>query len=288
MISRQNTVLLNEGLLDQLPVIPISSRCCLAFYSSCRTISRSIVKSVVQTLVDYTPDDESIDQESLTNSMMISDLVQGANEVATAMLRSFCNVTAHEYSKRFIDEVINASDLEGVASVSCAIVRDLITCIRDCNEVVCDSPSPLPTPAITLFSQLTRMKPGTEENEMMNYIEKAISSRMRILPVELKSTMKEVIGSVLKVFAKEVCEEIRANVCYDYQLQNVVVNMGFIMTMVGELVKDDTDVMTLMEEVVYSTYDRCYEPSSMDETKQREMVENGIELYKDSITVEEY
>lgn len=287
IIHRNSPVLLNEGLLDLLPVLPLSNRCCLAFYSACRTLSRTIVKNIVQTLVDYTPDDPSVDQEKLTYCMNLAGLVQGANEVATAILRSFCTVTAQQYSKQFVEEVFNAADVEGVSPVTCAMIRDLVTCIRDCNDVVCDTAIPLQQPVVFTFTQFTRVKPD-EDHEMMDYIEKAITSRLRILPVELKPTLRDVIGGVLKVFAKEVGEEVRANVCYDYQLQALVMNLSFLMTMVGDVVKEDADVKEVMEEVVMSCYDRCYEPAVIESEQQKEVIENGIELYKDSVTLEYY
>ena len=281
-------MLLNEGLLSLLPVLSLSNRCYLALYSACRTISRSIIKTIVQTLVDYTPDDPSVDQEKLTNCMNLAGLVQGANEVATAMLRCFCTVTAQQYSAQFIEHVFNASDLEGVSPTTCEIMRDLVTCIRDCNDVVCDTPTPLQQPAVFLFTHFTRAKPAGEDSEVMDYIEKAITSRLRVLPVEMKPVMRDVLGGVVKLFAKEIGEEIRANVCYDYQLHHLVANLGLVMTLVGEMVKDDSDVKELVEEVVMSCYDRCYEPTVVEEEEQKMMIERGVEMYKDVITVEEY
>ena len=242
----------------------------------------------MSTLIDYTPDDPSIDQEKLTNSMNVSGLVQASNEVAIGMLRCFCTVTAQDYTAHFIEEVINASDCDGVIPAVYAIVRDIITCLRDCNEIVFDSPAILPEPSLSLITSLTRQKAGIEENEMMSYIEKAISTRLRILPIELKPTVREVIGSIIKLFAKEVTEEIRANIYYDYQFQNIVVNLAFLNTMIGMIYKDDQDVLALLQEIVYSAYDRCYEPSSIHDSLQQEFIEKGIEGYKDFITVEEF
>lgn len=220
--------------------------------------------------------------------MNVSGLVQASNEVAIGMLRCFCTVTAQDYTTHFIEEVINASDCDGVIPAVYAIVRDIITCLRDCNEIVFDSPAILPEPSLSLITSLTRQKAGIEENEMMSYIEKAISTRLRILPIELKPTAREVIGSIIKLFAKEVTEEIRANIYYDYQFQNIVVNLAFLNTMIGMIYKDDQDVLALLQEIVYSAYDRCYEPSSIHDSLQQEFIEKGIEGYKDFITVEEF
>ena len=52
--------------------------------------------------------------------------------------------------------------------------------------------------------------------------------------------------------------------------------------------KDDQDVIALLQEIVYSAYDRCYEPSSIHDSLQQEFIEKGIEGYKDFITVEEF
>ena len=286
LTHRQSPVLLNEGLLELLPVLPLSKRCYLAFYSACRTIGRSIIKSTIQTLVDYTPDDPSIDQEKLTNSINLAGLVQGANEVANALLRCFCTTTAQEFSQVFIEEVINSAELEGISNASCLVIQNLVTCLRDCNEVVCETATPLVEPSLTLFTECARKNTVDEENDMMNYIEKAISSRLRVLPVDLKPTVRDIFGSVLKLFAKDIGEEMRASICYDYQFQNIVANLSFIMTMAGNLVKEDADVLALIQEVLYTTYERCIEPALVDEQKLKQVVESGMEMYKEVITVE--
>lgn len=59
---RKQSVFLNEALVQQLPQLSISARCALGLFSGCRMISRSVIKSIVQVLVDYTPEDPSIDQ----------------------------------------------------------------------------------------------------------------------------------------------------------------------------------------------------------------------------------
>lgn len=59
---RKPALYLNEALVRQLPQLTVSSRTALGLFSACRLISRSVIKSIVQTLVDYTPEDPSIDQ----------------------------------------------------------------------------------------------------------------------------------------------------------------------------------------------------------------------------------
>ena len=65
-------------------------------------------------------------------------------------------------------------------------------------------------------------------------------------------------------------------------------NLAFLNTMIGMIYKDDQDVLALLQEIVYSAYDRCYEPSSIHDALQQEFIEKGIEGYKDFITVEEF
>ena len=53
--------------MQQLPQLSISARCALGLFSGCRMISRSVIKSTVQVLVDYTPEDSSINQVVIRN-----------------------------------------------------------------------------------------------------------------------------------------------------------------------------------------------------------------------------
>ena len=68
LLFRKQTIFLNEALVQQLPQLQISPRCALGLFCGCRIIGRSTIKSIVQTLVDYTPEDDAIDQVSVRES----------------------------------------------------------------------------------------------------------------------------------------------------------------------------------------------------------------------------
>ena len=91
---------------------------------------------------------------------------------------------------------------------------------------------------------------------MFSYIEKAMSSRIRILPLELKPTIMDVVGSTIKLLVKKVHEEIRSNVIVEYQYHNVIINRSFVLCLSKALPMDVTKLQNLIEEVVKTGNER--------------------------------
>ena len=164
--------------------------------------------------------------------MNISGLIQASNDAANAMLRCFCVLCANQMTDDFIEHVLNASDLEAaVASSTIHSLQLMFTAFQDCNDAVVDAITELGAPALETLLHVTREAISAEESEMFSYIEKAMSSRIRILPLELKPTMMDVVGSTIKLFVKNVLEEIRSNVIFEYQYHNVIINLAFVLSM---------------------------------------------------------
>ena len=134
---------LNAALLSQLAPLSFSSRVALCLFASCRTLSRQAVKNIVQTLIDYTPEDPSVDQEHLTLNMNISGIVHVTNDAANAMLRCYCVDLAKQCAALFMKEVMNGEVDGYVMDASLRIVQLLYTAFMDCNDVVCDAVSAL-------------------------------------------------------------------------------------------------------------------------------------------------
>ena len=194
------------------------------------------------------------------------------------MLRCFVSLSAQACAHDFITEILENNDTnDAVTPTTLAVVRTLYTCFQDCNDLVCDTPTVLGKSKATLLTTLKREEEAVSENgEMYSYIEKAMSVRVRILPFELRPTMKDALGSLLRMFAKEVLEEVRTNVLFDYQLHNLIINLAFVFSMAGALLDDLTEVKPLFDEVLCSAYERCYEPSSLPDSKQRKAIVDGI------------
>lgn len=282
MRNRLSAVELNAALLSQLAPLSFSSRVALCLFASCRTLSRQSVKSIVQTLIDYTPEDPSVDQERLTLNMNISGIVHVTNDAANAMLRCYCVDLAKQCAALFMKEVMNGEVDGRVMDASLRIVRLLYTAFMDCNDVVCDAVSALQkvTEVVVLSHEDRKEREG---DELYEYIEKSMTMRVKIVPTELRSTMADVLSCVLKCFAKNVGEEIRANVLYDYQYRCVEVNLAFILTMTQGLLKEVSLLKESFLDTVNSAFDRCYEPTEVDGESQKKEIEQGMERFKELV-----
>ena len=69
--------------MQQLPQLNISARCALGLFSGCRMISRSVIKSTVQVLVDYTPEDSSINQVVIATGLIVGTVDSGNEYLRT-------------------------------------------------------------------------------------------------------------------------------------------------------------------------------------------------------------
>ena len=259
---------LNAALLSQLTPLSFSSRVALCLFASCRTLSRQSVKNIVQTLIDYTPEDPSVDQERLTLNMNISGIVHVTNDAANAMLRCYCVDLAKQCAALFMKEVMNGEVDGRVMDASLRIVQLLYTALQKVTEVV-------------VLSHEDRKE--REGDELYEYIEKSMTMRVKIVPTELRSTMADVLSCVLKCFAKNVGEEIRANVLYDYQYRYVEVNLAFILTMTQGLLKEVSLLKESFLDTVNSAFDRCYEPTEVDGESQKKEIEQGMERFKELV-----
>ena len=217
----------------------------------------------------------------MTLGMNISGLIQASNDAANAMLRCFCVLCANQMTDDFIEHVLNASDLEAaVASSTIHSLQLMFTAFQDCNDAVVDAITELGAPALETLLHVTREAISAEESEMFSYIEKAMSSRIRILPLELKPTMMDVVGSTIKLFVKNVLEEIRSNVIFEYQYHNVIINLAFVLSMSKALLMDVTELRNMIEEVVKTGYERCFGPTLVEEDIQKKAIQDGMDAFE--------
>lgn len=213
--------------------------------------------------------------------MNISGLVQASNDAANAMLRCFCTLCAHQMSDDFIQQVLNASDLDAAVAPSTVHSMQLLyTAFQDCNDTVVDGATELGTPVLETLLQVTREAVSADESEMFSYIEKAMSSRIRILPLELKPTIMDVVGSTIKLFVKNVLEEIRSNVIFEYQFHNVIINLAFVFSMSKALLVDVTEIHNMIEETVKTGYERCFGPTLVEEDIQKKAIQKGMDAFE--------
>ena len=262
---------LHDMLIQQIPPLRLEPRSLLALVASCRTIGRSEVKKVVQTLMDYTPEDPSIDSERLIDSLQVTEIVQTCSETSLALLRSYCLIEADHCTDEWMKEVLNGEEMK-VANAMILVVRRLYSTLQDCNALFNETPTKINDPSPITF-QCVKEEPS---EEMYAYIEKTMASRAKVLPVELKATAHDVVMGLLRTFLKNVQEEIRVNVLFDYQLHKVVVNLAFLFSMVSCVLEDPKELREVVDSVIRSAYERCYEPTDMAEEEQKSAIEDGI------------
>ena len=63
---------------------------------------------------------------------------------------------------------------------------------------------------------------------------------------------------------------------YDYQFRCLVVNLAFVFSMTSCLLEDAKELREIVQGVIRSAWERCYEPSEVTEEQQKGAVENGI------------
>ena len=115
-----------------------------------------------------------------------------------------------------------------------------------------------------------------EEGEMYAYIEKTMATRVKVLPLEVRAGMQDVWMALLRTMMKNLQEEVRASVLYDYQFRCLVVNLAFVFSMTSCLLEDAKELREVVQGVIRSAWERCYEPSEVTEEQQKSAVENGI------------
>ncbi|OAO13580.1 vacuolar protein sorting-associated protein [Blastocystis sp. ATCC 50177/Nand II] len=274
-------VVLNPALVAQLATLSLSPRLALALFAACRGLSKQAVKAVAQTLLDYTPEDPSVDQEALTLGLNLAGIVHACNATAAAMLRGFCVLLAKQCAALFVGGAVNGEGAEGfVADASLEVARLLYTAFEDCNEVVCDAAVALATGEAEALVHAE----AKESEELYEYIEKSMSTRVKVVPAEIRATMADVMSCVLACFAKNVGEEIRANVMYDYQYRSVEVNLAFLLTMAKGVLKDTSAVKERFVDTLNSAFERCYEPGDMEEEVQKKEIVAAMEHFTELVT----
>lgn len=210
--------------------------------------------------------------------MNITALVQANNDAANAMLRCACMENAQMMTDAFVQDVINATELEGaIAKSTLQTVRLLYTLFQDCNDAVVDSASALGQPQVETLLHITREAMAVDDGEMFSYIEKAMTSRVRVLPLELRPTIIDIVGSTVRLFVKNVMEEIRVCVIYEYQFHNLLVNLAFVLSACKALLQDTADVRAVIEETVKTAYERCFGATPLLEEEQRTAIEGALE-----------
>ena len=274
-------MVLNPALVAQLATLSLSPRLALALFAACRGLSKQAVKAVAQTLLDYTPEDPSVDQEALTLGLNLAGIVHACNATAAAMLRGFCVLLAKQCAALFVSGAVNGEGAEGfVADASLEVARLLYTAFEDCNEVVCDAAVALATGEAEALVHAE----AKESEELYEYIEKSMSTRVKVVPAEIRATMADVMSCVLACFAKNVGEEIRANVMYDYQYRSVEVNLAFLLTMAKGVLKDTSAVKERFVDTLNSAFERCYEPGDMEEEVQKKEIVAAMEHFTELVT----
>ena len=273
-------MVLNPALVAQLATLSLSPRLALALFAACRGLSKQAVKAVAQTLLDYTPEDPSVDQEALTLGLNLAGIVHACNATAAAMLRGFCVLLAKQCAALFVGGAVNGEGAEGfVADASLEVARLLYTAFEDCNEVVCDAAVALATGEAEALVHAE----AKESEELYEYIEKSMSTRVKVVPAEIRATMADVMSCVLACFAKNVGEEIRANVMYDYQYRSVEVNLAFLLTMAKGVLKDTSAVKERFVDTLNSAFERCYEPGDMEEEVQKKEILAAMEHFTELV-----
>ena len=183
---------------------------------------------------------------------------------------------ANEASKAAIGETTGETtgETEAVAETVVRLVRDFYTDFQNSAALLADSAMVPRDPTPETFR--TAGKEEEEEGEMEAYIEKAMATRVKVLPLEVRENMQDVWMALLRTMMKDLQEEVRANVLYDYQFRCLVVNLAFVFSMTRCLLEDDRELREIVQGVIQSAWERCYEPSEVTEQQQKSAVENGI------------
>ena len=275
---------LHDALLAQIPALALSPRGILALSAGSRAVARSGVREILQSLVDYTPEAEERDAERLTEALQAAQLVQAWNEAANAALRGFCaRVAAKGAAVLWNDAVENPgngetegeTEGEGVAEGIVRLMREFYTEFGNAGALLAEKPVKPRDPSPETF-RTAGMTEELEEGEMYAYIEKTMATRVKVLPLEVRAGMQDVWMALLRTMMKNLQEEVRASVLYDYQFRCLVVNLAFVFSMTSCLLEDAKELREVVQGVIRSAWERCYEPSEVTEEQQKSAVENGI------------
>ena len=269
---------LHDALLAQIPPVSLSPRGILALYAGSRLVAREGVKEVLQSLVDYTPEDDQLDAERLTAGLQAAQLVQAWNDAAAQALRSFCARSAQLAARTLWDEAVETGETEGekVAEGVVRLVREFYTEFQNTGALLAEAPVKPRDPSPETFGTAGMMEKEEEEGELYAYIEKTMATRVKVLPLEVRANMQEVWTALLRSTLKNLQEDIRASVMYDYQFRCLVVNLAFVFSMAKCLLDDAKELREVVQGVIQSAWERCYVPSEVTEEEQKSAVENGI------------
>ena len=273
---------LHDALLAQIPGLALSPRGILALAAGSRLVAHSGVREILQSLMDYTPESEQLDVERLTDSLQAAQLVQAWTEAANAALRGFCARTAERGAETLWTHAVEnpgngetegetegEGEGEGVAEGIVRMVREFYTEFGNTGALLAEKPVKPRDPCPETFGT-AGMTEEEEEGEMYAYIEKTMATRVKVLPLEVRAGMQDVWMGMLRTMMKNLQEEVRASVLYDYQFRCLVVNLAFVFSMTSCLLEDAKELREIVQ------WERCYEPSEVTEEQQKGAVENGI------------
>ena len=164
---------------------------------------------------------------------------------------------------------------EGVAEGIVRLMREFYTEFGNAGALLAEKPVKPRDPSPETF-RTAGMTEELEEGEMYAYIEKTMATRVKVLPLEVRAGMQDVWMALLRTMMKNLQEEVRASVLYDYQFRCLVVNLAFVFSMTSCLLEDAKELREVVQGVIRSAWERCYEPSEVTEEQQKSAVENGI------------
>ncbi|KAK8809934.1 hypothetical protein WA158_000877 [Blastocystis sp. Blastoise] len=293
-------IYLNDSLLPTLPSFDdvfISYRSCLVYHIYMKQLYKRSIKNIIKVLLDYTPADVEITADQLNRQIGYTCILSYATDCYNNMLKQYTILLGTEMGHSFlssldtiqqeIEEKQKETDNDNtitietyISTVSLHIVQLLYTCFNDLLKIFTDINPLLSNPEFIPVGSSNRHRESSVGG-MYNYIEQALSNKMRIYTYEIKYTMKEILNSIIRIMFKYLLETSRDMYFTKEQYIYLTNNLVFIYGMFHRVCPELEEYKGIYTDICNTFGDRCKDILSIttDNTKQIQL----CELYMDKI-----
>lgn len=224
-------IYLSPPLLPSVPVLTtkdLSYRTCLALHVFAKYLTKKGIKNIMNVILDHTPTEVEITSNQLNHQIGYSCIVNYSQDSSSNMIKQYSVILGEQLAQQFIASILEAhqqkelaanteEQAEGVKPIdmdnyispaSLLILQILYTSYNDLLQIFTDINPNMNNPEFTSVTKLNRRRESSTTG-MYNYLEKALSAKIRIYPYELKYTMKDIINCTIKCMMKYLLETFR-------------------------------------------------------------------------------
>lgn len=233
--------------------------------------------------------DENFSIEITTNLTSVSDLCFQMKETAQKLLDHFVKLQGLNISQMLRKSVetrdwLNAIEPRNVRAVMKRVVEDVTSIDSEVAQLYEEgtrrerssdsSRRTYPSTNRSHRSKYNAYAPSTIDNSLMSNIQKLFSEKIEIFSA-VEFSKVSVMTGIIKISLKTFLECVRLRTFSKYGLQQAQVDIRYLKLYLWHFVVDENLVHVLLDEIMSSTINRCFDPIQMEPSVVEVICERG-------------